>query len=69
MKATEKSPAIEAFLTTFNNASRVGAVAEGSCVWCSEMVGEFRNPKSAKEYTISGMCQPCQDDVFGKSED
>tara|TARA_R110002051_G_scaffold14510_1_gene46959 strand:+ start:2700 stop:2903 length:204 start_codon:yes stop_codon:yes gene_type:complete len=66
MKATEKHPAIEAFISTFTNASRKGAVAEGSCTWCHEMVGKFRNPKSRKEYTISGMCQPCQDDFFGK---
>lgn len=27
---------------------------------------EFRDELSAKEFTISGMCQDCQDDVFGK---
>lgn len=26
----------------------------------------FRNEISAKEYYLSGMCQACQDDVFGK---
>lgn len=28
----------------------------------------FRDKLSAKEYTISGMCQDCQDDVFGTED-
>jgi hypothetical protein len=35
------------------------------CVTCGESVGEFRDPLSRKEYGISGMCQKCQDSVFG----
>ena len=26
---------------------------------------DFRNPLSQKEFIISGMCQDCQDSVFG----
>jgi hypothetical protein len=29
----------------------------------------FRDDLSIKEYKISGMCQKCQDDFFGVSED
>lgn len=29
------------------------------------LAGSFRNPLSVKEYGISGMCQRCQDSVFG----
>lgn len=35
------------------------------CVTCGGPVGEFRNELSRKEYGISGMCQKCQDSVFG----
>lgn len=28
-------------------------------------VGDFRDPLSLREYEISGLCQPCQDEVFG----
>ena len=28
----------------------------------------FKNELSAREYTISGMCQACQDDFFGPDE-
>jgi|TARA_R100000482_G_C5045091_1_gene110111 hypothetical protein len=40
-------------------------VLNGKCPTCRRDVGEFRDEISAKEYLISGMCQPCQDDVFG----
>jgi hypothetical protein len=35
------------------------------CPTCSNEIGEFRNTLSAKEFSISGMCQACQDSVFG----
>lgn len=28
----------------------------------------FRDVESVKEFTISGLCQKCQDEVFGASE-
>jgi len=64
-KATPKAFGIEALLTAMTGVSRVGAVAESSCVRCSEIVGTFRDAISEKEYTISGLCQPCQDATFG----
>lgn len=30
-------------------------------------VENFKDEPSYKEYTISGMCQKCQDEVFGES--
>lgn len=37
------------------------------CVICKkEIVNEdFRDKLSLKEYQISGMCQECQDEIFG----
>lgn len=35
------------------------------CPTCNKPVGEFRDELSKKEYKISGMCQVCQDSVFG----
>ena len=63
--ATPKASAIESLLTCLSGVSRVGAVAEGSCTFCHEMATSFRDDLSAKEYTISGMCQKCQDNFFG----
>tara|TARA_R110002012_G_scaffold283916_1_gene474488 strand:- start:406 stop:615 length:210 start_codon:yes stop_codon:yes gene_type:complete len=69
MKATNKAPQIEALLTSITGLSRVGAVAEASCVTCKGEASSFRDEISKKEYTISGMCQSCQDEIFGISED
>jgi len=42
---------------------------KGICPWCGKEVDprtEFRDPLSVKEFTISGLCQKCQDSVFGE---
>ncbi len=43
----------------------VDRVKQGLCPTCGKAIGEFRNDLSTKEFKISGMCQQCQDDVFG----
>jgi hypothetical protein len=42
----------------------------GKCPTCDAWIYEedFRDPLSKKEYSISGMCQKCQDSVFGCQE-
>lgn len=42
------------------------ALNAGRCPTCQSEIGEFRNELSKKEFSISGMCQECQDSVFGK---
>lgn len=42
------------------------AIAEHKCPLCKETIGPFRNAKSQKEYQISGMCQVCQDSIWGQ---
>tara|TARA_R110000824_G_scaffold21732_4_gene80754 strand:- start:513 stop:749 length:237 start_codon:yes stop_codon:yes gene_type:complete len=64
LTATLKHPEIEQMLTNLTGVSRVGAVAESSCVTCENTVGDFKDELSEKEYTISGMCQECQDSVY-----
>ena len=69
LEATFKHQGIEQMLTNLTGVSRVGAVSESSCVTCKGNATSFRDALSQKEYTISGMCQSCQDSVFGVSED
>jgi hypothetical protein len=40
------------------------------CPFCSKPIvpSEFRDRKSIREYEISGLCQECQDDFYGKGE-
>lgn len=38
---------------------------EGLCPFCKKKVTHVRDLLSAKEFRISGLCQDCQDGVFG----
>jgi hypothetical protein len=69
LEATFKHQGIEQMLSALTGVSRVGAVSENSCVTCSGEAKSFRDAISKKEYTISGMCQSCQDSIFGVSEE
>lgn len=43
------------------------ARASGMCPLCGEEINQsdFRDTLSVKEFGISGMCQTCQDSIFG----
>lgn len=49
----------------------VDAVEHSFCPMCQNpiVMEEFRNTLSVKEYKISGMCQKCQDNIFGEDTD
>lgn len=42
-------------------------IASNCCPICGKSIveSEFRDALSVREYEISGMCQKCQDDIFG----
>lgn len=42
------------------------AIAENCCPVCQKAIEGFRNARSVREYEISGLCQECQDSVFGE---
>ena len=71
MKATNKAPEIEAFLSLLINSrsslTREETIEQGICAGCEGDVLDtsFRDPLSFKEFTISGLCQKCQDEIFG----
>ena len=43
---------------------------QGRCTTCNKPINSdsFKNELSKKEYTISGMCQECQDKVFKRNK-
>lgn len=41
------------------------AIENRKCPVCKKDIKGFRNAISQREYEISGMCQDCQDSVFG----
>jgi hypothetical protein len=45
------------------------AIAGATCVMCHGPATEFTDELSKKEFSISGLCQKCQDDFFGSDED
>ena len=49
--------------------SRTVAMSNGQCVKCGEFNLEFNDELSRKEYGSSGLCQCCQDIIFGTEED
>lgn len=60
---SEKSPQMEQFLETFMGRST--AILLDYCAFCRKPAENFRDELSRKEYTISGLCERCQDEVFG----
>ncbi len=66
MKATEKTPEIDRLLTGIMGKSRVEVVSNAKCMTCDGEANKFRDELSIDEYRISGMCQACQDGVFGR---
>ena len=44
-------------------------IMNGVCTYCAITLDDFRDELSAQEYSISGMCQSCQDKTFGVSEE
>ena len=49
--------------------SRVLAIAGEGCVRCGESAVDFKDELSKKEFGISGLCQPCQDEIFGPDDE
>jgi hypothetical protein len=50
-------------------AQEIVLVSLGKCPFCGKLVNAvtgFRDELSRKEFRISGLCQACQDKVFGK---
>ena len=47
----------------------VASQAANVCTLCPRPADKFRDALSEKEYRISGMCQVCQDSVFGGPDD
>lgn len=69
MQPSEKSPVIDAILADITGKDRRATILSGKCTTClaTELTVEsFTDDLSRKEYTISGMCQACQDAVFGE---
>ena len=68
MEPSCKSPAIDLMLSNLAGKSREIQIASNLCMTCPGEANSFRDTLSEKEYTISGMCQMCQDQIFNGGE-
>lgn len=65
MKPTTKSTTVENLLTSLSGISRHEAMKRGHCTTCDGYITGFKDRLSEVEHRISGVCQKCQDRVFG----
>jgi hypothetical protein len=65
---SDKSKKVESFLDSLSEnlfgKSRTEAITKGECVTCPRTDLVFDDIAESREYTISGMCKDCQDEVF-----
>ena len=68
-KPTNKTDEVEALLDEFIQGSRRETIRADVCIprpiGCGQPALEFTDALSHKEYRISGLCQVCQDVIFG----
>jgi hypothetical protein len=67
-----KQVSMEEFLKGLYGFDRCTSIRAGRCVpapiGCGKEVKGFKDMLSEKEFTISGLCQECQDKIFGSEE-
>lgn len=64
-KTAEMDAALDGITDKLFGRSRTECLNTGVCVTCGGEVAGFKDAFSRGEYDISGMCQLCQDAVFG----
>ena len=62
---SQKSPAMESFLTQTFGVDRRKTIIANKCISCESDAIDFPDELSRKEYTISGLCAKCQKEIFG----
>ena len=69
MKPTHKSDAVNSDIFNLFGVDRVDSIKSDKCVaapiGCGQDAVEFSDALSKREYSISGLCQKCQNSIFG----
>ncbi len=69
MKPTTKTIALDTYFAATFGIDRNAAVMQGVCSCCGGDATTFDDNLSAKEYTISGLCQDCQNIAFAPDDE
>tara|TARA_R110001583_G_scaffold57665_2_gene172447 strand:- start:2124 stop:2351 length:228 start_codon:yes stop_codon:yes gene_type:complete len=64
MKSQKMENELDKIAFVLFGTSRVESARNKTCVSCKKPATEFKNEISKKEYTLSMLCQVCQDQVF-----
>lgn len=69
---SDKSDQVENVISFFGQIAghkrdRHAAILTDQCVACNRKAESFTDKISEREYRISGLCQVCQDEIFGAS--
>lgn len=64
MTPAYKDSSIDDFLKQTFGVDRKEAITNNVCSLCKKPADKFRDALSQKEFSISGLCQSCQDKVF-----
>lgn len=64
MTPSEKTPQIDDFITKVFGIDRKANITNNVCTMCGKPATTFKDELSKKEFSISGMCQECQNKVF-----
>ena len=64
---SNKAPSMEEAIHAITGINRREAITSKTCPTCGQGVtlDSFKDELSLKEFHISGLCQSCQDSVFG----
>ena len=69
MTPSKKSRAMDRLFQAVFGFDRRESIKAGICVpksiGCGGPATVFRDARSTREYAISGLCQQCQDNIFG----
>ena len=67
-RSPEMQQVVDAFAKNAFGRTATEAIAQHVCVICGKPIEGFKDVLSRREYRISGMCQECQDETFGVSD-
>ncbi len=64
MNPSEKDPSLDKALTSIFGVDRRTSITRNICVACGQPALKFSDEISRKEFSISGLCDDCQKEIF-----
>lgn len=65
-KAPHVTQALDELAQLLFGRERTASIRADVCVQCGHPASTFTDDLSAREFRISGLCQECQNDIFGE---